>query len=643
MAFEATVVQGQDETTPAPVVMNADQEKAVDKCRWWFDQDKNGKSAYVDEMDEYDKLYSGKHWDLLGPHGGPLRTTEQQQTRPNCVENAVFALIESLVAEFANDVDLVYFPVEPSDEPVAVVMSDLTKFLAYKNRISVERLKWLRNFFKHGTAIWEHCWDPHWRGGRGPNRWEGDVRWRSLHPRHLFPDARCGDDLATARRVHKAKYVTLEHIRERYPTNGPMASEEVMDTSMLTFDEEEVAERQQDMVLLVETWYMGEPMVLGEGEVSQGPGLHVVWWCGEGKPIYLHHANYAYFEPGEEVSYPFTVRQRYPRDASIWGQGEAWYLKQPQIAMNKTAELILEGHMHQAVGMTLYQAGALSETQKNHVKAYGTLPGVWHEVQDIGGVKREFSQGMPSSLQNEVNRLQSAMESISGRFDVAQGRTPGSVTAFRALDLLAQRAQVRLRSADVAITTGYEDAGRYINHLVCRNYTEARAYRIVGENDNTRPNASQRGVFKLSEIQRAYDYTTGDVMPASEFMPQPGMVEGLHFEIYSPELDVQARTSTQMPSDRTFYLEMAKELYMTHIIDPETFFYVLEHGKFPPFEELLQKMQMQAQMAALAAAGGQVPGAAPDQLGDLGPGAASAIGGLPPSVQKQELKGTGGD
>jgi DNA-directed RNA polymerase specialized sigma24 family protein len=33
-------------------------------------------------------------------------------------------------------------------------------------------------------------------------------------------------------------------------------------------------------------------------------------------------------------------------------------------------------------------------------------------------------------------------------------------------------------------------------------------------------------------------------------------------------------------------MEMAKELFITKLIDAETFWYVMEHGKFPPYEKL---------------------------------------------------------
>ena len=61
-----------------------------------------------------------------------------------------------------------------------------------------------------------------------------------------------------------------------------------------------------------------------------------------------------------------------------------------------------------------------------------------------------------------------------------------------------------------------------------------------------------------------------------------GLVEGKDYEVYSPEFDTKCRVSTSMPTDRLFYMEMAKELYMAKLIDENIFWYVVDKGKFPP-------------------------------------------------------------
>lgn len=596
------------------------KDTAVNICREWFDRDRMAKSFYTEEMEEMKKLYNGDHWNLKGPGGTTLRTEAQQKARPNPVENYTFAHIEGLVSEFSQEIEMIDFPVEKNDELVANIMTKVKKFIGYKNRIDAEQTKYLRNLFLYGTGIWTPYWDPTWKGGRGPNRWIGDIRWESIHPKSLFPDARCTEDINSGMRCHKALYKPIEHIRARYP-KAKISPDTVNDD--LTSDELTDA-LQDEQVLVFETWYKGEPLILDEGEENQGFGMHVIWWAGEANPVYLKHANYIYYEPDEDPIFPFIVKQCYPRENSIWGYGEAYFLKNPQVILNKTSEIILEGHIHQALGQTIFNQSALSKKQQKMVEQYGNLAGMWFPVMDVQGVKKLFPTGIPASLQNEVLRLQKTMEAIIGRFDISQGKTPGSVTAFRALSLLAARAEVRLRSKEMAIMTGYEEVGKYINHLVDRYYTERRVYRIIGKNKEVEK--SEYGVFKPDDYKKVYLYDTGDVVPLNEFDPTAymseekpeGLIEGEDYEVYSPELDVECRVSTVPPYDRIFYMDMAKELFVTKLIDAETFWYVLEHGKFPPYEKLrleeIEAMQKQEELQNQQPTQGGVENPVPQQI-----------------------------
>jgi len=626
--------------------------KAIRKCSEWYEMDKNAKQFYVDEMKEMYKLYSGRHWDLLDPTGNPLRTEEQQRNRPNSVENMVFALIEGTASEFAEDVELIDFPVESDDDDQAKTMTELKEFIFYKNILSMERIKFLRWFFLYGTGIWHIYWDPDWRGGRGPNRWEGDIRWKALHPLMLIPDARCKEDINEGNRCHKRVWHTLEELQQKYPHLADQLQEETMDeTDDMLLDMQTDAEGfddsayKEDQLPVIETWYTGEPMIPDESGQT-GYGLHVIWWAGENQQIYLKHTNYIYFDPEETTKFPFIVRQCYPRENSIWGYGEAYFLKNPQIIRNKTAEIIIEGHMHQAVGQTYYDQSALSPKQKRIVQTKGTLPGMWFEVQNINGIKREYSKNIPSTLLTEMDRNRSVMESIIGRFDISQGRTPGSITAFKAIAELSARAQVRLRIKEKAIESSYEEGGMYVNRLIEKFYTERRKFRIMGKdknkNNNANPNSNsngyQYGEYNPEDMLKVYDTTTGTVAPyahAEEQIPAMGMIKQLkqqyeagmiseeefaamaselqieNYEIYFPEFDCYCKTSSVTPSDRFYYIEVAKELLTAGILPPKIFLEVLDTGKFPPIEEIIKEIDRMNQ----------------PRIGDM-------LGVLPPELQQ---------
>jgi len=613
-----TTVEAQMDTQ----MLNESLRKVYD----WFDSDRSSKKNITEEFEDLYRLYKGDHWDLTGPDGRPIRSQEQKSMRPNTVENIAFAMIEGLVAEFSSEMDLIDYPVEQNDDEIAGVMTDLKSFIMYKNRVENEKARWLRWFFLYGTGIWHTYWDPHWRGGRGPNRWIGEIRWQALHPQALFPDGRCMDSLEDGRRVHKAYYTTQEDVKERW---GLDVEADIISADMLIGDEAEgevLAEQGEEMVLLVETWYKGEPLFMDEGEENLGPGLHVVWWAGDGRPEYLAHSNYVYFDPGEDCKFPFHVQNCYPRENSIWGFGEGHFIKSPQIMRNRTSELILEAHMHHSLGQTFYKDDAFTPQQKKYFEKYGTLAGMYFPIRNPEAVNRVHGQNAPGSLLNETERLQKVVEAIVGRFDISQGRTPGSVTAFRALDLLAERSQVRLRSKEQSLTTSYEDCGNYVNHLISQFYTERRAYRIIGdeigkddpvfvnrqtgeviparkgeqppgpewEPDVQKNKGPLYGLFRADMIQKAYIFATGESIPVEQFYPTMEMVEGEDYEIYSAEFDTVCQVSTEMPTDRMFYLEMAKELLANEVIDTETFYYVLKNGKFPPFEDMQEKAEQQS-------------------------------------------------
>jgi hypothetical protein len=349
---------------------------------------------------------------------------------------------------------------------------------------------------------------------------------------------------------------------------------------------------------------------------------------------YLAHQNYIYFEPGQDPKFPFIFRNRYPREDSVWGYGESQFLKSPQIVLNKTTELILEGNMHFALGQTFYKPGAITPKQEKFLKKFGTLPNMYFPVNDIDGVKRITGKGVDQSLMSEANRVQRAMEGIVGRHDISQGRTPGSVVAFRALDLLAARARVRLRSAENAIVSAYEECGNYVNELIAQFYTEKRAYRILGDGttrdelvtvnqmtgeerpflgeippgwtvETRQEQVVKYGTFSLDEHKKVYVYDTdtgyGETLPYDEQMAeainQTELLKeqgeefdtSIEYEVYCPEMDVQCKVSTSAPTDRAFYMEMGKELLMSKMIDEETFWYVLQNGKFPPYETIMNK------------------------------------------------------
>lgn len=93
------------------------------------------------------------------------------------------------------------------------------------------------------------------------------------------------------------------------------------------------------------------------------------------------------------------------------------------------------------------------------------------------------------------------------------------------------------------------------------------------------------------QVKKVYIFSDNRTIPKQEFAPAESMVEGEDYEEYSPEYDVQVKVGSEMPSGRTYYMELAKELFRINAIDLETLWDLMETSKFPPKELILERLQ----------------------------------------------------
>ncbi len=662
----------------------------LERVREWWDYDVDGKQAVADEFEQIELLQNDRHWEMSDSLGKPLRTAEQMSAHPNVVENVAWPLIEGLVSEFSQDVELIDYPQESTDDQAAKTMTQVKKHILYKNAFPEEQAKWLHNFAWKGTGIYGVSWDAEWRGGRGPNQWIGEVRIESIDPELIYPDHRCGADIQDGYRIHKAVWRPLEYIRQHYPERGHLVLDQAKadETSQTNTNWERdlglgEADSPEGMARLVETWYIGKPlfpskdsqvdpatetqsvegdvapddtltagMVAGDvesvGEADEETpsddevGLHVVWWIAE-QNIYLAHRNFIYFDPEETPEFPFVFAQCYPRRDSPWGFGEGHKLINPQQMLNKLSEVAMEGAALQALGVTLASEEAISEEQRRDVEMYGSIPGMWFFINDANQVQHVDGKGVPASVLNDINRRKQHMEAVIGRYDITQGKTPANVTAFRALNLLAERAQVRLRPKESSISSALVKVSKWISRMVCLYWTEPRAYRILGKDDD--PATATYSKFEPSRIWKVWDRRTGNSFERGVWRPAEDMVEGEDYEYFWPELDTRCTVTRAQSTDRYFAMELAQDMVGRKYFPPEILFYAIEHGRLPPWDDIKDKVQPQFDRAQPMPGGasqgapqGMPPGmpqgmAGQPQPPELTPEALIAM--LPPEQQAQ--------
>ncbi len=585
-----------DENVNISRQVNTEEEwAALQKTKSWLEDDKQAKKDFIDEMREMHKAYMGDHWSLKGPTGKQIRSAQTQATKPNSVDNIIFSQVEGFVAEFSIEPELVCQPIEDGDDDNASALGELNKFLLIKNKFTDEQRKLLRYMFKYGPGIVQDYWDPSWQGGRGPNRWIGDIRNRVLHPDVLYIDARCKEDINTAERVHKVVRYPLNYFKLNFPEKGQYVREDASSVFETVGDDDEDIKSRRATTWLIETWYKGYPFI---GE-NKGYGLHVLTWTDD---VVLKHQSYIYPEP----IYPFIFRNLYDREGSIWGFGEIKQIISPQIILNKEDETILEGNMHQAFGQTFYQESAINPKQANGILAKGSIPGMWFPVQNADGIKRLYGTGVPASVFSHREAKMQAIETITGRYDTTQGRVPAGITAASAIMELNNRATNRMKAKEKILEAIYIEIGQRNNNYIDWFYTEKRGYRILGKD-----NKYIQKEFSSEQIKKVYIFSDSKTVGYQEFAPgglteqslpegktvkvaPNGMVEGDDFEVYSPEFDVSCKIGTELPVGRAYYIELSKELFTSGIIDRRAVIYAIENGKLEPMEDIVKRMEESA-------------------------------------------------
>uniref|UniRef100_A0A6M3IEM0 Portal protein n=1 Tax=viral metagenome TaxID=1070528 RepID=A0A6M3IEM0_9ZZZZ len=620
------------------------EEEALELVGDWWDRDSTAKSAVEHEFAQIYLAMTDQHWDLDGPTGAPLRSDEEKLGHPNAVESVIFSLIEGMLAEFTQDVELIDYPSEANDEAAAKTITRLKRSILDKNAFATKYTQWGHHFGWYGTAIWGPRWDPEWKGGKGPNQWVGDIRIEAVHPQLLFPDHRCGENIHDGYRIHKAVWRPLEYIRQHYPARGHLVLDHTkvtgIDTGTIDWDDT-TPTAPDGMARLVETWYIGKPLLDSRDEgdnegdkdtEDDGVGLHVIWWVAD-QNLYLDHRNYMYFDPEETVKFPFIWAVCYPREDSPWGYSEAHKLLNPQIQLNKLSEIAMEGAALQALGFTVASQNSVSERQQREIELFSSIPGMWFFVDDPQGIKYFSGQGVPGSLLNDILRRTRHMETMIGRFDITQGKAPSSVTAFSALNLLAERAQVRLRPKEQAREEALVELSQWLSRLIVRFYDEPRAYRIIGKDDQD----IERGIFQPDEMWRVWDRKTGNVMERNRFVPAEGMVEGDDYEYFCPEFDSKCTVSRAQPTDRFFFIELAKEMVGAKLWPPRLLHFAMEHGRLPAWPDIEKEVEALFGQASPVQPrppeGGSPEVAAPEAPQEIDPETLIAM--LPPAQQQQ--------
>lgn len=610
------------------IEMSADEQferlaqRALYRLDWCKASDDRRKSE--NRWRDAQNFWLGKHWDGIKSFGIKGRNPESKDLHPNPVDNYFKAHVEGLVGDITDrPADIQIRPREDADEAIASKMGRVIDYLWYANKGDRKLEFAVRRGVLYGPLIAKIFWDNSWQGTPS-NPFVGDVRFITVLPSNLFIDPRVKAVEEGA--IQQAEFLiygvkrSMTYVQEMYPDKGHLVQPDTYAAYVSTLTgeggDDDGPDNADTEVLVVEYWYKGKPQapeypVMKDREIPEKViserWVHKAVIAGG---VLLEHRTYTY------PKYPFVMEWIYTSDESIYGYGDAHDILMPQLIINKLNEISLEGAVLLSQGNWLTEEGNIRN--KNQFQMYAGMGGSVLPVVDVGRTTRVHGGNVPGSLFAHYRQELSAMETVSGRYDVAQGRTPRNVQAASAIALLLQQAGGRVRQRSRAVASFVEQTVAMMVDLAGKYYTEERLIRVIGTNNAVTHEPISRMDFLKTKVW--LDPLTGQ--------------ESL--EEYIPEMDVIVRAGIDTPMSKAYYSEMAMQLFSAGVIDEIALLDVLQ---FPHWRTILARkqglqQQQQAQAAPQAAPTGVAPtGAAPPPTG---------AGGLPPELMAALAGGGGG-
>jgi hypothetical protein len=556
-------------------------------------------------------FWLNKQWNGIKSFGIRGRDSATKRLHPNPVDNYFKAHIEGLVGDITDKpVDIQVKARESSDEEIAQRLSAAIKYVWYLNKGDRKLEFSVRRGVLYGPLCAKVYWDNSWKGGAG-NPFVGNVRFFSVPSTNIFLDPRVK---ATEEKViQQGAFLiygvrrSLEYIQRNYPDQGhKVAADTYADyVNLLSGDTEDTSVYSEDTeALVIEYWYKGEPKAPefpADREVEPQDGwVHKAVISGG---VLLEHRTYVY------PWYPFVMEWVYPSDESIYGYGDGYDILLPQLIINKLNELSIEGAALQSQGNWISETGNIQNTAQ--FQKYAQMGGSVLGVADVQRTTRVPGGGVPSSLFAHYRQELQAMEAVSGRYDVAQGRAPRNIQAASAIALLLQQSGGRVRQRARAISSFVEQIAQMMCDLIGMYYTVERLIRVEGKDGKPDWQRMSNQDFMKQNV-----YTDPNTM-------QPVV------EDYIPEMDIEVIAGTETPTSKAYYSQLATDLFKMNVIDAEA---LLDTLQFPRWREILMRMrQPQQPVSGTSTAGsGGIP---PELASLLGGGAAPAQ----PSVQGEAM------
>ena len=613
----ATIFTGMNETEQTKQINTPEQQTLYDNVMRDYSVFKASREVMEPIWQQEQRFYIGDHW-----YG--LRSEQTMKRRPNAKDNLAWAQTEAIVSKLAGwDPWPDFQAQEPNDEEKA---SDLNAFMPYELRQIKFKEKYtfaVRQCAIHGPLIFKTIFDPTVEGGRGMNRFEGRNDIVPVEIGTFFPDPRVTDFIYLQEMgaiiIHTRK--TLEYFRHKWPEHGTKVQPDNLASDVQIFNYPTYGEAQRSFNYtdstwywdastqnqtagLLEYWYRGLPkmmtdedkelfrdqantllmegkdpseaMAKAEGRME---GIHCVYVSTSG--VFLEHKSYVY----DHGMYPFVARTLFPNYRNVWGKGFMRDMIQPQIMLNKFAEIAVETMAKSGTSGIVYEEGAIEKlgTWRDNRSQEGAMlpvaPGRMNDWKELQGVN------VPNSVFNMLEYYQNMLQKIPGQFDSANGAPNSNVTSGEQAKALIAAASTRLNTVSDMISDALQDVFKQYVELIAQFYTDQRIARVTGRE------VSMSRDLLMSQAETFYEEESEEGQPIQKQV----------FEEYLPEFDILVNITAEKPLDSQYWIQMAFNMLQMQdpitglpMVDAEAVRYTIANGRMEPMEIIQQRIQQEA-------------------------------------------------
>ena len=495
----------------------------------------------MEEQDWYLQLafYNGYHyhdWKTIG-QSQVLQEERNPQGKPRVIINKIEPIVRTEVAKTTSGNPSAQVMPASNDEDdlmAASAAEQVWQSLYDKHSFQTRKLQ-PSEFWRAtcGNSFIKSLWDPsikqitptpvvdEYTGQKRVIQQEtarGDVNFEVVSPFHLFVPDLAEEDIENQPYIFNVYTKSEQWVRSNFGSVLPkdfkptkISSTEIMNAALM--DAKGSTEAFPDAVLVIEMWAKpnGCPY-LPKGGLITIVDTEIVQMAENGIPYAHKEYPFAHF-------YGISTGRFYRRSVIK-------NLIPLQRELNRTRSQIIEAKNLMAKPQMMYVEGAVNP---NKITA---RPGIWIPVRPGFAMPQPVPmQPLPNYVLQEIDRIQSDLEDISGQHQVSRGES-GGVTAATAISYLQERDDAYLSTVFNSIEAGIEKIARQSLSLFVQYVDQPRLIKTVGLDGSF-----DATVLSGADIASGTDIRveSGSALPTSKSARQALITEWMKLGFISPQ------------------------------------------------------------------------------------------------------------